>query len=163
MIRRSGAEDFEPWFALFEEVAAEGRWIGAEAPLDRRWARRTFDRAREGDRAVTFLAEPDGRLVGHLGLALVGGCAEIGMMVRDGRRGHGSARPSSTPASPGPGTTTPTRRRSPCGPTTTGPSPSTRGTGSSPRAVSSGPCAGAAVSLWDLIPMVLVLDTGPGR
>lgn len=88
-IRRSSAEDFDAWLALFEEVAAEGHWIGGEAPLDREWGRRSFDRAVDADNSVTFLAETDGLLVGRLGVTLAGGCADLGMMVRDGHRGQG--------------------------------------------------------------------------
>ncbi len=96
VVRPARADDHDAWFALFEEVAAEGRWIGAEAPLDPGWARRSFDRSVAGERAGLLLAETegaDGLLLGHIGLTLVAGCAEIGMMVRAGhrRRGVGSA------------------------------------------------------------------------
>jgi RimJ/RimL family protein N-acetyltransferase len=87
-IRRSRAEDFEPWFALFEEVAAEDRWIGREAPVDRESARQRFDHNVDSVESTTFLAEADGLLVGLLGVTLAGGCAELGMMVRASHRGQ---------------------------------------------------------------------------
>lgn len=97
-VRPATEADFEPWFALFEEVAAEGRWIGAEAPLHRGWAERTYPRGLDGERATTLLAElpgrdDDGLLVGHLSVTLTGGVGEVGMMVRAGhrQRGVGSA------------------------------------------------------------------------
>lgn len=93
-VRPARPEDHDAWFALFDAVAAEGRWIGAEAPLDPVWARRSFDRALTGERAGLLLAEDtDGLLVGHIGLTVAAGCAEIGMVVRAGhrRQGIGSA------------------------------------------------------------------------
>jgi RimJ/RimL family protein N-acetyltransferase len=88
-IRRSTSEDFDAWFELFQEVAAEGRWIGREGPLDREERHRAFERSLDDTDSVTFLAEADKRLVGVLGVTLDGGRAELGMMVRDGHRGGG--------------------------------------------------------------------------
>jgi len=88
-IRQSRGDDFDAWFALFEAVAAEGRWVGSEAPMDREWASASFRRALDGEHAVTLLAEADGQLVGIIGITLVRGLAELGMLVRDGYRGRG--------------------------------------------------------------------------
>lgn len=88
-VRPAVEADFDEWFVLFEEVAEEGRWIGAEAPVDRDRARRVFDARLDSDDAATFIAEIDGVLVGHLGVDLAGGRADLGMMVRDGKRGQG--------------------------------------------------------------------------
>lgn len=88
-VRAAVDADFDEWLALFEEVAAEGRWIGAEAPVDRDWARRAFDARLDSAQATTFLAETEGVLVGHLFVTLASGVAELGMMVRDGHRGQG--------------------------------------------------------------------------
>jgi len=87
--RRAVEGDFEEWLALFAEVAAEGRWIGAEAPVDSDRARRVFEARLDFEQAATFIAEADGVLVGHLGADLAGGVADLGMMVRDGHRGRG--------------------------------------------------------------------------
>ncbi len=81
--------DFDAWLALFEEVAAEGRWIGAEAPVDLDRARRVFEARLDSKTATTIIAEADGVLVGHLGVDLAGGVADLGMMVRDSYRGRG--------------------------------------------------------------------------
>lgn len=89
VVRHAVEDDFAEWLALFEEVAAEGRWIGAEAPLDRERARRVFDARLDSEQAVTLIAEANGILVGHLGVHLAGGVADLGMMVRDGNRGQG--------------------------------------------------------------------------
>jgi hypothetical protein len=42
-VREAVEGDFEEWLALLEEVAAERRWIGAEAPVDSDRARRIFE------------------------------------------------------------------------------------------------------------------------
>ena len=88
-IRRSEASDFDEWFVLFEQVAAEGTGIGAEAPLDPEWMRPSFEKHLDSDTAVRFLAEIDGVIVGDLGVRNAGGVAELGMLVRDGHRGQG--------------------------------------------------------------------------
>lgn len=88
-VRRCDAADFDEWFALFEQVAAEGTGIGAEAPVHREYMRDSFDKELTSRSAVRFLAEIDGVLVGDLGVRVAGGVAELGMMVRDGHRGQG--------------------------------------------------------------------------
>lgn len=88
-VRPSTEADFEDWFALFEEVASEGRWIGAESPLDREERRAVFVRTLENPNAASFVAEADQRIVGNLGVTMSGGIAEFGMMIRDGYRGQG--------------------------------------------------------------------------
>jgi ribosomal protein S18 acetylase RimI-like enzyme len=57
-IREAGPADFEPWLAIHEAVAGEGRWIGAELPLDPVDMRDHFDRALADDQAVLLLAQP---------------------------------------------------------------------------------------------------------
>ncbi len=81
--------DFADWFALFQDVAAEGRWIGAEAPVDETRARRVFDARLDSERVATYIVESDGVLAGHLGIDLASGVADLGMMVRDSYRGMG--------------------------------------------------------------------------
>jgi putative acetyltransferase len=88
-VRAAIEGDVEEWLVVFEEVAAEGRWIGAEAPVDRARARRVFDARLNSEHAATFIAETDGILVGHLGVDLTAGVADLGMMVRDRYRGQG--------------------------------------------------------------------------
>lgn len=89
-VRRSEAADFDEWFALVESVAGEGRWIGAEAPLDRAERRASFDRTLASPVGASFLAcAEDGKIIGNLGVNISGGVAEFGMMVRDGCRGQG--------------------------------------------------------------------------
>jgi RimJ/RimL family protein N-acetyltransferase len=89
VIRLAEAEDFDAWFCLYDAVAAEGKWIGGEAPSDRAARRRSFDAYLGDDNAVTFLAEAAGRLVGSLGVEIRGGIADLGMMVDSAWRGRG--------------------------------------------------------------------------
>lgn len=103
VVRPSTTADFEAWFALFEAVAAEGRWLGAEAPLDRTARREFFDRCLDrreaesgpcdstpqpGDAAI-LVAEVDGTLAGAVSLQLTRGVVDLGMFVAADRRGAG--------------------------------------------------------------------------
>jgi RimJ/RimL family protein N-acetyltransferase len=89
-LRPATAGDFDAYMAAFEAVAAEGRWMGAEAPLDRDARRPVFDRAIAGDGAMQFLAEADdGTIAGSVYAAVSGGVVDLGMFVVSGRRGAG--------------------------------------------------------------------------
>jgi RimJ/RimL family protein N-acetyltransferase len=88
-VRRAEPADFDAWFELLAEVAAEGRWIGAEAPVQQEWFHAGFHDSLTSARAARFVAEVDGRLVGELGVHRTAGVADLGMMVRDGYRGRG--------------------------------------------------------------------------
>src|SRR5687768_9823626 len=89
-LRLAGAGDFDAYMDAFEAVAAEGRWLGAEAPLDRDARRPVFDRAIAGDGSVQFLAEAaDGTIVGSMYASLSGGVVDLGMFVTSGHRGAG--------------------------------------------------------------------------
>jgi RimJ/RimL family protein N-acetyltransferase len=105
-LRRGSSADFDPVSALHAAVAAEGTWIGAEAPVEwtperrQAWCR-TADDEQHG---AWFLAEDDAaeddaadsaggdaaRLVGYLAVTRSGReHAEFGMMVAAGHRGRG--------------------------------------------------------------------------
>jgi RimJ/RimL family protein N-acetyltransferase len=90
-LRRAEEEDFERWVSLYEIVAAEGKWIGGEVPVDRVAFRRRFvDRIKQApEEAAAFLAESDGELIGQLGIENHSGVADLGMMVAAGWRGRG--------------------------------------------------------------------------
>jgi RimJ/RimL family protein N-acetyltransferase len=86
--------DLDALVELYAAVAAEGRWIGAEAPVDRERRRRRFADDLQRDNTVMLVAEAGGELVGELGLLVAGyGVADLGMLVAEGwrRRGVGSA------------------------------------------------------------------------
>jgi RimJ/RimL family protein N-acetyltransferase len=86
-IRQATAEDFDDWVELYVAVAAEGKWIGGESPVDRERRREVFERFQ--DVGVILVAEIDGRFRGNLGLELSNGIAELGMLVEDGWRDQG--------------------------------------------------------------------------
>jgi RimJ/RimL family protein N-acetyltransferase len=88
-IRVAQTEDFDAWFALYDAVAAEGKWIAGEAPSDVAARRQAFLAYLTDDDSTTFLAEADDRLVGILGVKLRRGIAEFGMMVDSRWRGRG--------------------------------------------------------------------------
>lgn len=94
VVRRLREADLEAWLDLFEAVAAEGRWLGSEAPIDRPARRAQLTEDLSDERRATFVAEADdGRLVGLIGLSLAPyGVAELGMAVAEGWRGRGVGR-----------------------------------------------------------------------
>jgi putative acetyltransferase len=90
-LRPAVATDFAAWFALYERVAREGRWIGGEAPVER---------APREERFLTTLAAPDEEsfvalagegLVGSLGLQLRRGVVSFGVQVDPAWRRRGVA------------------------------------------------------------------------
>ena len=88
VVRNATVDDIDELMALREAVAGEGRWIGAELPLDVERDRRTFTESAE--RGSLFLAEVDGEIVGMLGMHLPPYLvADLGMNVKDGFRGQG--------------------------------------------------------------------------
>ena len=90
VVRRARDQDLDRLVELFAEVAAEGRWIGAELPLDRERRRRHFSEALHDERAVLLVAEVDGRIVGQLDMELARyGVADLAMVVAQGWRGQG--------------------------------------------------------------------------
>jgi RimJ/RimL family protein N-acetyltransferase len=87
-VRLATPDDLDEMMRQRTEVAGEGRWIGAELPLDEEGDRASFASGIAEGR--TFVAEVDGRIVGILGLHLERyGVVELGMQVRDGHRGQG--------------------------------------------------------------------------
>lgn len=88
-LRLAEEGDFDAYMEAFEAVAAEGRWMGAEAPIDRDARRVGFDRAVARDDAVLFLADAGGAVVGSIYASLSGGVVDLGMFVAAGHRGGG--------------------------------------------------------------------------
>jgi RimJ/RimL family protein N-acetyltransferase len=88
-LRLAQPGDFDAYHDAFEAVAAEGRWLGAEAPIDRDIRRPVFDRAVAGEDAVLYLASAGRSVVGAVHASVAGGVVDVGMFVVSGHRGAG--------------------------------------------------------------------------
>ena len=89
LVREATEADVEAMLDVYEAVAAEGRWIGGEQPVDR--ARRRagrLTRMRTGEH-LALVAEVDGRIVGELGVEIVHGRGDLGMEIISDYRGTG--------------------------------------------------------------------------
>jgi RimJ/RimL family protein N-acetyltransferase len=95
VIRPLRPDDADAFIALFESIAAEGRWIGAEAPLPEKRKRRIRADALDSPAGeAMFVAEADGgELVGWAWSGLDGGGrADLAMGVAEAWRGEGLGR-----------------------------------------------------------------------
>lgn len=88
-VREAGAADFDTWFALYEAVAAEGRWIGGEAPVDRDARRQGFLSEIDNPDSACFMADIDEQAVATINVSLRRGVASLGMLVNASHRGRG--------------------------------------------------------------------------
>jgi RimJ/RimL family protein N-acetyltransferase len=89
-IRDAAVADVPAVLALHARVAAEGRWIGTEAPVDTARFEQLFTEAIESDRSNLLVATDDGRVVGNLGLhPTTPGVIAFGMSIDSGYRGQG--------------------------------------------------------------------------
>ena len=80
LIRPVTIDDRDAHAQLYEAVAAEGRWIAAEVPLnDRNEILRRVDQAVSDPQVAMLTAEDDGRCVGFLGMQNRSGIVEFGM------------------------------------------------------------------------------------
>jgi RimJ/RimL family protein N-acetyltransferase len=89
-VREATLGDVDRLLGLLVAVAAEGRWIGTEAPVDVEARRRRIAEGVEDPATVSLLAEAGGEPVGQLVLHLAPyGVADLGMLVAAGWRGRG--------------------------------------------------------------------------
>ena len=89
-VRPMNPGDVDDFLDLLEIVAAEKRYIGTEAPIDRARKRDQYLEGIESDRWGSLVAlGPDGVIVGEIGLKNMNGLIEIGMLVAPDKRGHG--------------------------------------------------------------------------
>jgi RimJ/RimL family protein N-acetyltransferase len=89
-VRRARTDDLDAMLSLFESVAAEGRWIAAESPVDRSLRRKRLRERLDRRESGMFVAEAGGETIGQLVVDLAGfGVAELGMLVAAGWRGRG--------------------------------------------------------------------------
>jgi putative acetyltransferase len=89
-IRDAASSDVPAVVALHALVAAEGRWIGTEAPVDTERFERLFAQMIESDSSHLFVATDRGRVVGNLGLHPSSpGVVGLGMSIDPAYRGQG--------------------------------------------------------------------------
>lgn len=89
-VRPMNPDDLDEFLNLYEIVAAEERYIGTEAPIDRASKREQFLEHLNSDRWGSLVAVgPDGDIVGQIGLKDMRGLIEIGMLVAPEERGRG--------------------------------------------------------------------------
>lgn len=89
-VRPATPDDLEAMLDVLAEVVAEGRWLGAEPPLDRAERRERLLAGLREERAVHLVAEAGGQVVGLLGLEVATyGVAQFGMCVAAEWRGRG--------------------------------------------------------------------------
>ena len=82
--------DLDDFLDLLELVAAEKRYIGTEAPIDRARKRAQFLERLDSDGWGSLLAVVSGgAIVGQIGLKDMRGLIEIGMLVTPNLRGRG--------------------------------------------------------------------------
>ena len=87
-VRPLAAADLEAALDLFEAVAAEGRWLATEAPVDRREVRARWRALATSGEGTLLVAVDQAAPVGVA--AMVGRVEpELGMAVRADRRGRG--------------------------------------------------------------------------
>jgi GNAT superfamily N-acetyltransferase len=87
-VRAATPADLEACLDLFEAVAAEGRWLATEPPVDRRTVGAAWSDLLRSGAGALLVAEEGGAPAGMA--ALVGlEAPELGMLVRADRRGEG--------------------------------------------------------------------------
>ena len=91
-IRRATADDADAVRSVWEQVAAEGEWIGAELPLRPDWSDR-FRAVADVEHVAWFVVEDDdGTVTGGLYAQVESGLGQLGMAIVDGHRGQGIGR-----------------------------------------------------------------------
>jgi putative acetyltransferase len=96
-IRPATVDDLDQVTDLVWDVAAEGRWIGAEVPFDRRERRQRYARLLEAAESTMFVADATSTggpgVVGEISVSMAPyGVADISMMVARDWRGSGLGR-----------------------------------------------------------------------
>ncbi len=89
-IRDAALSDVPAVVALLSRVAAEGRWIGTEAPVDATRFERLFTETIESDQSHLFVAVDGSTVIGNLGLhPTARGVVALGMSIDPSYRGQG--------------------------------------------------------------------------
>jgi ribosomal protein S18 acetylase RimI-like enzyme len=89
-VRHASHDDVDAGIALYESVADERRWIGAEPPIDRGKLEAHLRRFVDADDAAFLVAELDGGVIGWTVLSFVDvATVTLGMGVAKPCRGRG--------------------------------------------------------------------------
>ena len=89
-VRPATVDDLDALVDLYADVAAEGRWIAGEMPVDKLARRARFESSMDRNEAQSFVALDGERIVGELGVEVASyGVADLGMMVAADTRGRG--------------------------------------------------------------------------
>ncbi|HEX6491715.1 MAG TPA: GNAT family N-acetyltransferase [Gaiellaceae bacterium] len=90
LVRTTRREDVPAVVGLIGEVAAEGRWILTEAPIEEKRLSELITASLEGETGTALVAEAEEAIVGNLGLHAAGpDSVWLGMSVARGWRGRG--------------------------------------------------------------------------
>lgn len=93
VIRPIAPADADGYLAVFEVVAAEGRWIGTEAPIpDDRKSRLRAAVEQPSDQSWTLVAVDGERVVGFAHVDIERGRSRLGMALLADYRGRGLGR-----------------------------------------------------------------------
>lgn len=88
IVRRATQDDLEAAVDMFIEVAAEGRWIGTELPVDREARLHRWRESMDDPRNAFFVAVEGDRVIGNAVLKWVG-ASDLGMAIAADHRGRG--------------------------------------------------------------------------
>jgi RimJ/RimL family protein N-acetyltransferase len=89
IVREATEADVEAMLDVYESVAAEGRWIGGEIPIDRERRRKGRIALLKRGEYLGLVAEIDGSIVGELIIEIVHGRGDLGIDILDGFREQG--------------------------------------------------------------------------
>jgi len=89
-VRRATESDIASFLDLLEAVAAEGRWIATESPVERELRAKRIQATLARDDSAVFVAVAGDALIGQLGMYTQWlGLYELGMLVEEPWRGKG--------------------------------------------------------------------------
>src|SRR6202049_490270 len=93
-VRRATESDIASFLDLLEAVAAEGRWIATESPVERELRAKRIQATLARDDSAVFVAVAGDALIGQLGMYTQWlGLYELGMLVEATWRGKGIGSP----------------------------------------------------------------------
>lgn len=90
VVRRATEADFDALLTLFEDVAAERKWIATEPGFDKEKYCSAWRRTARGEDGVQFVACDGNEVAGELSIRIgKDGDRDVGMLVKETHRGRG--------------------------------------------------------------------------